>query len=213
MNMKKLAGAFLAATMLFGAAPVFAEGDPSSKPSDVEKPTLEYPVPDAPDATTDLKVDGKDVDIVKDALDEETLKEVDTDKKVLDILADAGYKAPAGATVVVVGADYDAKVEGEDIDLKGKVELAFDMTDTEFKAGEPVYVLHKMANGEWEVIASYVNSKGEVVVELNGLSPVVIAKVMSNGEVVKVDYTAPAAAATTTKTKTNTTKKSPNTGF
>lgn len=206
--MKKLAGAFLAATMLFGAAPVFAADDSSSTPSDIE-----YPVEKAPDATTDLKVDGKDVDIVKDALDEETLKEVDTDKKVLDILADAGYKAPAGATVVVVGADYDAKVDGEDIDLKGKVELAFDMTGTEFKAGEPVYVLHKMANGEWEVIASYVNSKGEVVVELNGLSPVVIAKVMSNGEVVKVDYTAPAAAATTTKTNTNTTKKSPNTGF
>lgn len=211
MNMKKFAGAFLAATMLFGAAPVFAEGDPSSKPSDVEKPTLEYPVADAPDATTDLKVNGKDVEIVKDALDEETLKELDTDKKVLDILADAGYKAPAGATVVVVGAEYDAKVEGKDIDLKDKVEIAFKMAGTEFKAGEPVYVMHKMANGEWEVIASYVNSKGEVVVELNGLSPVVIAKVMSNGEVVKVDYTAPAAAATTTKT--NTTKKSPNTGF
>lgn len=213
MNMKKFAGAFLAATMLFGAAPVFAEGDPSSKPSDVEKPTLEYPVPDAPDATTDLKVNGKDVEIVKDALDEETLKELDTDKKVLDILADAGYKAPAGATVVVVGADYDAKVDGKDINLKDKVEIAFNMAGTEFKAGEPVYVMHKMANGEWEVIASYVNSKGEVVVELNGLSPVVIAKVMSNGEVVKVDYTAPAAAATTTKTNTNTTKKSPNTGF
>ncbi|TGY65612.1 hypothetical protein [Dubosiella muris] len=210
--MKKLAGACLAATMLFSAAPVFA-ADNSSTAGDVDKsPTLTYPADKAPSASTDAKVDGKDVEIVKENLDEATLKEVDTNEKVLGILADAGYKAPAGATVVVAGAEYDAQVDGKDVTLKEKVEIAFNMAGTEFKAGEPVFVMHKMANGEWEVIASYVNSKGEVVVELNGLSPVVIAKVMSNGEVVKVDYEAPAAG-TTTKTSTKTVKKSPNTGF
>lgn len=76
--------------------------------------------------------------------------------------------------------------------------------------------MHKMDNGEWEVIASYVNSKGEVVVKVNGLSPIVIAKVMSNGEVVAVEYEAPAKDSTKAPVKTtstSTTKKSPNTGF
>ncbi len=213
MNMKKIAGACLAATMMFGAAPVFA-ADNSSTAGDV----IEYPVEQAPNATG--TVNGEKVDIVKDTLDEETAKEVDTNEKVLGILADAGYKAPEGATVVVVGADYNAQIDDKEVSLKEKVELAFDMSGTEFKPGEPVYVMHKMANGEWEVIASYVNAKGEVVVEVNGLSPIVIAKVMSNGEVVAVEYEAPAKDSTKAPvktpaktTKTSTAKKSPNTGF
>lgn len=211
MNMKKIAGACLAASMLFSAAPVFAADD-SSTGNDV----IKYPVEEAPEATTDATVNGEKVEIVKDALDEETAKEVDTDEKVLGILADAGYKAPEGATVVVVGADYNAELNDKEISLKGKIELAFNMNGTEFKPGEPVYVLHKMDNGEWEVIASYVNSKGEVVVKVNGLSPIVIAKVMSNGEVVAVEYEAPAKDSTKAPVKTtstSTTKKSPNTGF
>lgn len=211
MNMKKIAGACLAATMLFSAAPVFAAEDPSSTGNDV----IEYPVEKAPEATGTLE-NGEKVDIVKDALDAETAKEVDTDEKVLGILADAGYKAPEGATVVVVGADYNAEINDKEVSLKDKIQLAFDMNGTEFTPGTPVYVMHKMDNGEWEVIASYVNEKGEVVVEVNGLSPIIIAKVMSNGEVVAVEYEAPAKDSTKAPVKTtstSTTKKSPNTGF
>lgn len=216
MKMKKLACAFAAAAMMFTSAPVFA-ADNSPVPGDV---TITYPTTaDVPTATTDYTVDGVKVEIVKEEMKAEDAKDVDTPEKVVDIIKDAGYTLPANATVVVTGGEYFAEINDNEVDVNGKIQMAFDLAGKNFAAGESVFVLHKMHNGEWEVIQTTVNANFEVVVSLNGLSPVVIAKVMTNGSVKPVepsttpstDAKAPTNTSTTTTTKTEAVKTSPST--
>lgn len=206
MNMKKFAGAFLAATMLFGAAPVFA-ADQSPVPGEIVKVPVEGTGIDslpAGDATTEIN--GETVTLVKKDLDDKVAAEVDTAEKVFDILDKAGYKPAAGTTVVIAGADYS--LEGKKVDSSIVVDFA-----TQFAPNSTVYVMHKGENG-WEVIEAKVAADGTVTAKLNGLSPVVIAQIkkMSDGSVVVLEKDA-TGTKTTTPAKADTTKKSPNTGF
>lgn len=206
MNMKKLAGAFLAATMLFGAAPVFA-ADQSPVPGEIVKVPVEGTgIESLPAADATTKVDGETVTLVKKDLDDKVAAEVDTAEKVFDILDKAGYKPAAGTTVVIAGADYS--LEGKKVDSSIVVDFA-----TQFAPNSTVYVMHKGENG-WEVIEAKVAADGTVTAKLNGLSPVVIAQIkkMSDGSVVVLEKDA-TGTKTTTPAKADTTKKSPNTGF
>lgn len=179
MKLNKIACAFVAAAMMFTSAPIMA-ADNSPAPGDV----ITYPTEaDVPTAGSDYTVNGVQVEIVKDQLDEAVKEEVDTPEKVIDIIKDAGFNVPANSTVVVTGGEYYAEIDDTEVDVDGKIQMVFDMAGTDFAIGQSVFVLHKMHNGEWEVIQTVVNDKGEVVATFNGLSPVVIAKVMSDGTV------------------------------
>lgn len=206
MNMKKLAGACLAATMLFSAAPVFAADNSSTAGDIVEIPVQGTGIDTlpAPDGTAPI---GKDkVTLVKKDLDEKVAAEVDTAEKVFGILEKAGYKPQAGTTVVIAGADYS--VEGKEI--VGDVVASF---ATEFAPNSTVYVMHKTKNG-WEVLPVKVAADGTVTATLDGLSPVVIAQIkkMSDGSVVVLEKT-DEVNTPVKSTSTKTVKKSPNTGF
>ncbi|MBF0579886.1 hypothetical protein IM774_08870 [Erysipelotrichaceae bacterium RD49] len=223
MKMKKLACAFAAAAMMFTSAPVFA-ADNSPVPGDV----ITYPTQaEVPTATTDYTVNGQKVEIVKTEMDANDAKDVDTPEKVVDLIEGAGFTLPANATVVVTGGEYFAEVNDQEVDVNGQIPMIFDLAGKDYAAGQSVFVLHKMKNGEWEVIQATVDANYQVSVALNGLSPVVIAKVMTDGTVKPVepsvtpdkpvtpsttDKKEPTKTSTTTTTTTKTTEKtSPST--
>ena len=208
MKMKKLACAFVAAAMMFTSAPVFA-ADNSPVPGDV----ITYPTEaEVPTASTTYEHDGQKVEIVKEELNAEDAKDVDTPEKVVDLIEGAGFTLPANSTVVVTGGEYFAEVNDEEIDVNGQIPMIFDLAGKDYAAGQSVFVLHKMKNGEWEVIQATVDANYQVSVALNGLSPVVIAKVMTDGTVKPVEPSTtpdkPVTPSTTDKkepTKTSTT--------
>ncbi|WP_323090069.1 hypothetical protein [Allobaculum sp. JKK-2023] len=202
MKMKKLACALAAAAMMFTSAPVFA-ADNSPVPGDV---TITYPTEaEVPGASSDYTVDGVKVEIVKSELSEDAAKDVDTPEKVIDLIQNAGFTVPSGSTVVVTGGEYSAEIDDSKVDVNGHIEMVINMAGTEFAIGQSVFVLHQMKNGEWEVIQTVVNSNGDVVATLNGLSPVVIAKVMTDGTVKPTEpSTTPDTPSTDNKKPTNT---------
>ena len=202
MKMKKFACALAAAAMMFTSAPVFA-ADNSPVPGDV---TITYPTEaEVPSASSDYTVDGVKVEIVKEELSEDAAKDVDTPEKVIDLIQNAGFTVPSGSTVVVTGGEYSAEIDDSKVDVNGNIQMVINMAGTEFAIGQSVFVLHQMKNGEWEVIQTVVNSNGDVVATLNGLSPVVIAKVMTDGTVKPTEpSTTPDTPSTDTKKPTNT---------
>ncbi|EOS80538.1 hypothetical protein C817_01594 [Dorea sp. 5-2] len=79
----------------------------------------------------------------------------------------------------------------------------------DLKHGDTIYVMHYLANGTWQVMEAtveMVDGIPYVTVHMDSLSPVAFIKVMSNGEVVKLD------PVTKKPVKAPTTKASPKTG-
>ncbi len=208
MKMKKLACAFAAAAMMFTSAPVFA-ADNSPVPGDV----ITYPTEaNVPTASTTYEHDGQKVEIVKEELNAEDAKDVDTPEKVVDLIEGAGFTLPANSTVVVTGGEYFAEVNDQEVDVNGQIPMIFDLAGKDYAAGQSVFVLHKMHNGEWEVIQATVDANYQVAVSLNGLSPVVIAKVMTDGTVKPVEpSTTPDKPVTPSTDKNEPTKTSTTT--
>lgn len=196
MKMKKLACAFAATAMMLTSIPIYAADD-SPVPGDVRRTSPTET--DVPTASSDYTVDGVKVEIIKEELDKDAVKDVDTPEKVIDLIKNAGYTVPNGSTVVVTGGDYFAEINDKKVDINDQIQMAFNMADTDFAIGQSVFVLHQMKNGEWEVIQTVVNNNGDVIATLNGLSAVVIAKVMTDGTV------KPAQSSTTTPGKTTNT--------
>lgn len=122
---------------------------------------------------------------------EEVEKVLEDGEQVKEILTDAGYIPKENQDITVIGVTDiklpDAMPEGGlDIDIPVNDGLADDLKD-----GDTVYVLHKKADGTWEVLEGTV-SVGEdgtatVNAHFDSLSPVAIIKVMSDGSVVTID--------------------------
>ncbi len=137
----------------------------------------------------------------------EALEVLNDSEKLAAELQKAGYDTK-GKDIIVMGAGmYEYKVYDETQNKwiaselpKGGLDISFSLTGgygghildnaKDLKHGDTVYVMHYVGNGEWQVIETTVEMRGGVpyvTVHMNSLSPVAFIKVMSNGEVVKLD--------------------------
>lgn len=205
--------------------------------------------------------DGNPVTAYASAMSEEVKEILKDEQKVKDILTDAGYILKNDEKVTVVGAgdlhlvsvgpfstEYFEVPEGG-VDLELRIFNVYadgteDTNVTSLKDGDRLYILHQKADGTWEVLEATAvvktDESGKKSVSVNAhfdsLSPVVIIKVMSDGEVVilennnvlesgnplgdnnvlgenrKVATIDPKTGAVTKIAQTSTVKRSPKTG-
>lgn len=213
-NLKKLTAILLVSAMCIGTAftsfaadvvdaAVADGGSPAGKPSEGEQPGTDNK-PQLPDmGENDLVArdkDGNAVVVRQDEITDEKVIETLSSQEGLKEVLGTKYQVGAKDQVVVI-ASGELKVDGEM--PEGGLDFAIDVNGNGVNPGDTLYVLHKKADGTWEVFAVVVKEDGSVEFHLDSLSPVALVKVMSDGSVKVLSE----------KTETITSeKKSPKTG-
>lgn len=217
-NLKKLTAILLVSAMCIGTAftSFAAEGDGGSQNGNGgTENTTPTPNPGTPEDTNEGA--GKGLEEVpqlywaqaadKDGNRVHIISEQITDKKALEVLTDEdemkkvlGQKYNVGKDdKVTVLTAANLKIDGE-MPEGGVDMMLYVGDDDQIKPGNTVYVLHKKADGTWEVFSAKVNAAGEIEVHFDSLSPVAVVKVTSDGKVKVLTE------------KGDTTRKSPKTG-
>lgn len=123
-----------------------------------------------------------------------------TPDEIKQIMSQNGYDMSkiSSSDVVVLDAEnvcaYD--VDGKESPVNGAITLWLSVPTTA-SPGDIVYVMHKMHNGQWEVLKCKVGADNRIQVTLQGLSPVYLVKFLQE----------------LNRTDAANTGKSPKTGF
>lgn len=201
-NLKKLTAILLVSVMCIGAAftSFAAEADGGSeKENPGTEGTTQLPDMGENDLVARDK-DGNAVVVRQEEITDEKVVETLTTQEGLKEVLGTKYQVGANDQVVVIAAG-ELKVDGEM--PEGGLDFAIDVNGNGVNPGDTLYVLHKKADGTWEVFAVVVKENGSVEFHLDSLSPVALIKVMSDGSVKVLSE----------KTETVTSeKKSPKTG-
>ncbi len=146
---KKMVALFAALMVLVVTTPVLAA--PSVTAEDIAK-TVGKVV---------TVVNGQEVELVKEAVDEKTLETVYTkvEKKTDTVVAVVDVKLPAG-NIPAEGISITFNVDG-------------------IVAGDKLYILHEKADGTWETINPTKVEDGKVTATFKSLSPVAIVKTVA----------------------------------
>lgn len=126
-------------------------------------------------------IDGKVVESKE--LEADIKAVIENKAEVKKIFAANGFvDIPKNAEILCI-ADGDYSFTAEE--AATKVAISFETGNLDVIEGDTVYVMHKMANGEWEVVKTTVKN-GYIKVELSGLSPIAIFKILEDGKVIEV---------------------------
>lgn len=187
--MKKLVALLTAGVLCLGMSmTVLAQEVPSPKPGDEPSNNVSTDPADHASAT----VNGKEVGVTYDDIkDKEILSIVNDNKKLEQILKDAGYDVKPGQKVEGIFW-ADVNLEDQTITPEGKIALNLcigDIKSNGLKNNDVVYVYHWGKNGLeiYEARVEDIDGNGYVKVSLDDLSPIAIVKVTSNGSAVAVD--------------------------
>lgn len=201
-NLKKLTAILLVSAMCIGTAftSFAAEADGGSQNTNPgTEDTTQLPDMGENDLVARDK-DGNAVVVRQDEITDEKVIETLSSQEGLKEVLGTKYQVGAKDQVVVI-ASGELKVDGEM--PEGGLDFAIDVNGNGVNPGDTLYVLHKKADGTWEVFAVVVKEDGSVEFHLDSLSPVALVKVMSDGSVKVLSE----------KTETVTSeKKSPKTG-
>lgn len=187
--MKKLVALLTAGVLCLGMSmTVLAQDVPSPKPGDEPSTSTSTDPADHASAT----VNGKEVGVTYDDIkDQEVLSIVNDNKKLEQILKDAGYDVKPGQKVEGIFW-ADVNLADQTITPEGKIALNLcigDIKSNGLKNNDVVYVYHWGKNGLeiYEARVEDIDGNGYVKVSLDDLSPIAIVKVTSNGSAVAVD--------------------------
>lgn len=187
--MKKLVALLTAGVLCLGMSmTVLAQEVPSRGTGDEPSNNVSTDPADHASAT----VNGKEVGVTYDDIkDKEVLSIVNDNKKLEQILKDAGYDVKPGQKVEGIFW-ADVNLEDKTITPEGKIALNLcigDIKTNGLKNNDVVYVYHWGKNGLeiYEARVEDVDGNGYVKVSLDDLSPIAIVKVTSNGSAVAVD--------------------------
>ncbi len=204
-NLKKVVAVLTAATLCLGMSmTAFAAELDSETPGEVQDPDQKPEETTKQDPTTIVTfdenkivlkdADGKEVKSIITEMKEETKAALCEPETMKGILENNGLVLKDDQEVTIVSAG-DITMD-KTATSEGKMDIVFGITsedDKELKAGDTVYILHEVKDGEWEVYGPI-----EVVADENGnltatatdvesFSPFAIIKVTSDGKTQVLD--------------------------
>lgn len=197
-NLKKLTAILLVSAMCIGTAftSFAADGGSENTNAGTEDTTPVAPVTVMGNA---VDKDGNEVETTVDEITDTEVIEAVTNEDSLKEILGTKYTVGSKDNVVLLAAG-EINIVGEM--PEGGVDITMAIVDGDVKPGNTVYVLHKKADGTWEVFEAVVDANGEITVHFNSLSPVAVVKVMSDGSVKVLKEKEPVSSE----------KKSPKTG-
>lgn len=190
--MKKLVALLTAGVLCLGMGMTVLAQEAEVPSRDTgDEPSTNPPSTDPADHASAV-VNGKTVEVTYDDIEkEEVLEIVNDNKKLEQVLKNAGYDVKPGQTVEgVFWADVNLKDKTVNADGKIDLNLCIGALKTAgLKDKDTVYVYHWGKNGLeiYEAKVKDIDGNGYIDVTLNGLSPIAVVKVTSNGSVVAVD--------------------------